>query len=466
MWMNPYFPPPLGNGAAAASFIREKHAEADSLNYGFLLFDSGDMFMGSPIGEFSKGKAIADYFNYCGYDVLAPGNHDYDLGVDVFKDFVSQVNGQFLGSNIVYEDTRQHVDYLKQYTIIEKNDIRIGIFSLLTQYMEGMTTPERFKNHDVLDEIETGRMYVDTLKSKGVDLIFALTGIGLRHDKELASSVPGIDVIFGSHSATALEKPYEDSVNHTIICQSYGHLTSIGFLDLSIDKKTKKIAGYQGELVDLLTEEIDEDTTMLRMVKDWEQKTQKNFDEVIGYSNDELTRPGFEESMIGDFITDAMREYFNVDIAIHNSGGIRANLPRGEVTYRDMYNIDALSNTAVLMEMTGKQVIDALEIGMNGHHAIFQISGIKMKYNSKNPIGKRMIGVYTDDGSEIDTLETYTVVTNSFLAAGGGDYAIFKAAKNIQETLTYLRNIMAIYVQKHSPIQRRIEGRIVDVSKK
>ncbi len=465
-WMSPYFPPPLGNGAAAATFIKQKQAEAESLGYGFLLVDCGDMFMGSPIGEFSKGLAVVDYFNYCGYDVISPGNHDYDLGVEVFKELVKSTKAVFLGSNIVYEDTRAQVEYLKPYTIIETGGISIGLFSLLTQNMEGMTTPEKFKNHDVLKEVETAKAYVDTLKSKEVDLVFALTGIGLRHDQRVADSVPGIDIILGSHSSTALETPYEDPANHTIICQAYSHLSSVGFLDLWIDKRTKKIAGYHGELVDLLSEQIDDDTVMLGIIKKWEDLTQKEFDEVIGYSNEELTRTGFEESTLGNLITDALREYFSVDLAIHNSGGIRANMPKGEVTYRDCYDIDALSNTAVLMRMTGKQIIEMLEIGYNGHHAIFQVSGIRLKWNSKEPIGQRIIEVITEDGLPIDTLRDYTIATNSFLAAGGGEYTIFLHAKDIQDSFSYFRNIIAEYVKKHSPIDRTIEGRIIDLGRK
>ncbi|MEO0095892.1 MAG: 5'-nucleotidase C-terminal domain-containing protein [candidate division WOR-3 bacterium] len=465
-WINPYFPPPIGNAAGAATLIREKKKEADSLGYGFLLLDTGDMFVGSPIGEFSKGKAVVDYFNYCGYDLLSPGNHDYDMGVDVFKDIVKSVNAQFICSNIVYEDTKENVEYLKPYTIIEFGDLKIGVFGLLTEYMKGMTTPERFKNHAVLPEIETARRYVDTLKSKGVDLIFGMTGIGLRHDKRLAENVPGIDVIFGSHSSTALEEPYEDSINHTIICQNYSHLTSIGFLDLNIDKKTKRIIGYRGELIDLLSDEIELDTILLNMLTKWEQDTKKGFDEVIGYAKRDLTRAGFEESPMGNLITDAMREYFNADIAIHNSGGIRANLKKGEITYKDCYYVDALSNTAVLMKMTGEQVKKVLEVGVNGRHAIFQVSGIKFKYNSKNPINERILEVRLYDGSLIKPEKEYLVVTNSFLAGGSGDYAIFKEGKDIQETFTYLRNIIADYIRKNSPIDKEIEGRIVDLSRK
>ncbi len=464
--MNPYFPPPIGNAAAAATFIEGKRAEADSLGYGFLLIDAGDMFIGSPIGEFSNGKAVAEYFNYCGYDVVAPGNHDYDQGVDVFREFVGAVDAVFLGSNIVDEETRMVVDYLEPYTIVKQAGMRIGIFSLLTEYMSGMTTPERFANHEVMPEIETAEQCVDLLKEENVDMIFAITGIGLRHDKRVASTVKGIDVIIGSHSATALETPYEDSINHTIICQAYGHLSSIGFLDLWVDRQTQRIAGYRGELVDLLSEEINEDTVMLQIVEKWDSVTQKGFDEVIGYSEEELTRAGFEETAIGNLITDAMRERFEIDIAIHNSGGIRANLPKGDITYRDCYNIDALSNTAVLMDLSGKDVIEALEIGVNGHHAIFQVAGLEFKYDSKKPIGSRIIEVYLADGNPIQAQNTYSVATNSFLAAGGGEYVIFKSGTNVQDTFVYLRNVIADYVKKHSPIRGSVEGRIIDVARK
>ncbi|MEO0137772.1 MAG: 5'-nucleotidase C-terminal domain-containing protein [candidate division WOR-3 bacterium] len=465
-WINPYFPPPIGNAAAAASFIREKKREADSLNYGFLLLDTGDMFVGSPIGEFSRGQAVVDYFNYCGYNLLSPGNHDYDMGVEVFKEIVKNVNAQFICSNIVYEDTWENVEYLKPYTLINFGELKIGVFGLITEYMKGMTTPERFKNHAVLPEIETARRYVDTLKSKGVDLIFAMTGIGLRHDKRLAENVPGIDVIFGSHSATALEEPYEDSINHTIICQNYSHLTSIGFLDLKIDKKTKKIVGYQGALIDLLSDEVELDTILLQRLKNWEREVQKGFDEVIGYARRELTRAGFEESPMGNLITDAMRVYFNADIAIHNSGGIRANFRKGEITYRDCYYVDALSNTAVLMRVTGEQVRKILEVGVNGRHAIFQVSGIRFKYDSRKPINERVIEIRREDGSLLDPEKEYLLVTNSFLAAGGGDYAVFKEGRDIQDTFTYLRNIIADYVRKNSPVDKGVEGRIIDVSRK
>jgi 2',3'-cyclic-nucleotide 2'-phosphodiesterase (5'-nucleotidase family) len=310
----------------------------------------------------------------------------------------------------------------------------------------------------------TAQRMVDSLLAQDVDLIFALTGIGLRHDKRIASAVPGIDVIFGSHSSNALEFPYEDSIHHTIICQSYSHLTCVGFLDLSIDTITNRIAGYHGELIDLISDQIESDSAVQRMIARWEEETQKGFDQVIGYSREELTRAGFEESTVGNLITDAMREYFHADIALHNSGGIRANLPRGDITYRDCYNIDALSNTAVILTMTGELLRRVLEVGFNGHHAIFQVSGISLEWDPGRDVGERILKVFDERGLAIDDGTQYTVVTNSYLAAGGGEYAVFKEADDVKETFTYLRNILADYIREHSPIEMQIQGRIINAT--
>jgi 2',3'-cyclic-nucleotide 2'-phosphodiesterase (5'-nucleotidase family) len=118
------------------------------------------------------------------------------------------------------------------------------------------------------------------------------------------------------------------------------------------------------------------------------------------------------------------------------------------------------------MVMTGRQIIETLEIGVNGHHAIFQVSGLKFVYDSRKPIGERVQEVSTADGTPIDPEGRYTLVTNSFLAAGGGEYVIFKSGENITDSFHYLRNIIAEYITKHSPIVGRIEGRIVDIGRR
>ncbi|MCX8014759.1 MAG: 5'-nucleotidase C-terminal domain-containing protein, partial [candidate division WOR-3 bacterium] len=241
---------------------------------------------------------------------------------------------------------------------------------------------------------------------------------------------------------------------------AYSRLTAVGLLKLKIERQTKKIAGYEGKLLNLFGEEIVLNKDYLNRLATWQAEVEKGFDDVIGICKRELTRSGFEESPIGNLITDAMREFANADIAVTNSGGIRANLPQGEITYRHLYKVEQFGNTAVTMTMTGEQVWQMLEVSVIGYHAIFQVSGVKMVYNRKAPPNKKLISVEIN-GQPIDFKREYKVVTNNFLAAGGGSYGIFKQAKDVEDTYVLIRDIVAQYIKRHSPIDYKVEGRII-----
>ena len=213
-------------------------------------------------------------------------------------------------------------------------------------------------------------------------------------------------------------------------------------------------------MIDLYGEEFPLDQGYLARLQNWQKDAEKGFDEIIGFSKRDMTRAGMDECTVGDLITDAMREHFNADIAVHNSGGIRANIAQGDVSYRDVYKVDVFGNTAVAMTMTGKQVWDMLEMSINGHHAIFQVSGLKMVYDRQALPGQKLISVQIS-GQPIDLNKNYKIVTNSFLAAGGGEYGIFKQPTDAEDSYMPLRDIMADYIKKHTPIDYKIEGRIL-----
>jgi len=325
-----------------------------------------------------------------------------------------------------------------------------------------MVSAEILKGFDIIKHYDAVRKYLPEMRAKGVDIIIGLTHIGHSHDQRLADSVPGIDVIIGAHSHTGIEPPLEMPRYHTIIQQAYSKLTTVGLLDLTIDMRTKKIAGYKGTLFDLQTEAFLLNKEFLSKVKEWQRIAEKDFDKVVGYSKKELTRAGMAECPAGNLITDALREHFNAHIAVHNSGGIRANIPAGDVTFRDIYKVDIFGNTAVTMKMTGKQVLEMLEVSVNGHHAIFQVSGLKMIYDKAKPIGSRILSVMIGE-EPLDSLRSYKVVTNSYLAAGFGEYGIFQKGTDIEDSYLPLRDIIAEYIQKHSPVDAKVEGRIVSV---
>jgi 2',3'-cyclic-nucleotide 2'-phosphodiesterase (5'-nucleotidase family) len=457
-WMSPQYPPPIGNAPAAITVIRELRAEAERKGYGFLFFDTGDLFSGTPIGEFSRGQSVIDFLNSAGCDLHVPGNHDFDLGLDVFTDLVRRAQSPFVCANIVKQGTDSLWPVLLPDTIFERAGIRVGVFGLLTHYMKNNSTEKSFGGLDVLRHYVAGEREVARLKARGADIIVGATHIGYSHDRNLVDSIPGIDVIIGGHSHTGLQAPTEFPRYHTIVAQTYGRLTSLGLLDLTIDTETRRIAGYTGDLIELNGDEIALDTATLRQVNAWRSQSEVGFDVVVGTARRLLTRGGNDESPMGNLVTDAMREAFQGDVGIHM--GVRNNLGPGDITYREVYRTDPFGNTVVTLKLTGAQLWDVLEVGVNGHHAMFQLSGAKLVYSPGKPAGKRLVSVEVG-GLPLDTARTYRVVTNSYLATGSGEYAVFLKGSEIEDTYSTIREVLTDYIKKHSPVDAHIEGRIL-----
>ncbi|MEO0080520.1 MAG: bifunctional UDP-sugar hydrolase/5'-nucleotidase [candidate division WOR-3 bacterium] len=459
-WLSSHFPPPLANAPGALTVINELRSKAQRNGYGFLLLDGGDVFKGTPLGDFTRGQAVVDFYRRAGYDAIAVGNHDFDFGWRVLKEMVDSSRIPWLATNIHVAGTDTCPGFLKSGLIFERGGIKVGLFGLVTKYLTGMVSDSALEGLTVLPYHDLARQEIERLRRQGADIIIALDHIGYTHDQRLADSVPGIDVIIGAHSHTGVEPPFETPRYHTIIQQAYSKLSAIGLLDLEIDTATRRIVGYQGRLIDLLGEETPKDKAYLGYLESLRTIAEKGFDEIVGYSRRELTRGGHEETPIGNLITDAMREVFSTDIALHNSAGIRANIPEGAVTYRDIYKVEIFGNTVVTGEYTGRQVKELLEVSVNGHHAIFQVSGIKMVYDPARPIGQRVLSVLVND-VPLDSNRLYRLATNSFLAAGTGEYRVFAEGQNIEDSFLPLRDVIVQFIRRHSPVDARIEGRIV-----
>lgn len=459
-WINPNFPPPIGNAAAVATIIKEERQRAEQNGWGFLLLEGGDIFQGTPLGEFTQGRAVMDFMNLMGYDAMTVGNHDYDKGQEVIGALIAGAEFPVLGANLVDSLSGRTVENLKPFVVLEKGGLRIGIFGLITHYLRGMATPENIKGLDIAREVATARQMVDSLKARNVDLVIGLLHTGYRHDKAIADSVPGIDVIVGAHSHTGLRQAYEDPKHHTIIVQTYGNLSSIGKLELLIDPATKRIVNYDSELKELFTEAVPQDAAVSKIVAQGTAQAEKGFDEKLGESLTDMKRGGGDrESSIGNFVCNAMMDATGAEIAFQNSAGIKGDIMKGDITYRSLYKVDAFGNYLVTMDMTGSQVIKTCETSVLGYHAIFQVGGIQMTYDAKRPIWQRVTGV-TFNGQPIDTAKIYKVVTNNFLGAGGGNYKVFQEGTNRMDTYIQLRQAMVDYVRKNTPVDVRIEGRI------
>ena len=178
-----------------------------------------------------------------------------------------------------------------------------------------------------------------------------------------------------------------------------------------------------------------------------------------------------EESAMGDLIADAMRAASGADVAITNGGGIRADRtydPGTVLTRRDILSELPFGNVTVLTEITGQQIVEALENGFsqveNGAGRFPQVSGIEVVYDPTAPAGSRVVSVKIN-GADLDVNATYKVATNDFMLNGGDGYGALGGGNVLINAGNgnLMANDVMNYVEAAGTVSPTIEGRIKTV---
>ena len=446
----------VGGAAYLAPMIQ---AERSKNPDGILLLSAGDTFQGTPVSNLFKGRSVTDVMNYLKFDAMAVGNHEFDWGMDVLQHLTASSRFPYLSANIKDERSR-YLPGVKPYIIVERKNVKIAIMGITTPEVPRITTPDRFKHMTVDRPEDIIPRFIKQAKDEGAVIIIVLSHLGLDADKDLAQRISGIHVIVGGHSHTALENPAV--VGNTIIVQAGAYGLYLGVLKLKIDPDTGRIIGHteEKELEKVIaSKDRPYDKEMARIIHAYYARIQKEYSRVVGETSVPLVRYHQRESNIGNFICDTMRKKTGTDIAFINSGAIRNNIPKGRITLEQVFTLLPFDNILVTMKLTGKQILEILEQNAKLEHGILQVSGMEIRYDLSEPAGSRVRKVYIGRRS-LDPKKTYTVTTIDFLAAGGDAFSPFKEAKNIMYG-TALRDVIVSYLEKHSPISPRIEGRII-----
>jgi len=331
---------------------------------------------------------------------------------------------------------------------------------MTTPEVPRITTPGRFKHMTVDRPEDVLPRLIKKAKDEGAVIIIVLSHLGLDADKDLAQRIPGIHVIVGGHSHTALENPVV--AGNTIIVQAGAYGLYLGVLKLKIDPATGKIIRHteEKELEKVMAgKDRPYDKELARIIHAYYGRIEKEYSKVVGESSVPLVRYHQRESNIGNFICDTMQKKTGTDMAFINSGAIRNNIPKGRITLEQVFTLLPFDNILVTMKLTGKQILEILEQNAKLEHDILQVSGMEIRYDLSEPAGSRVREVYIGR-RVLDTEKTYTVTTIDFLAAGGDAFSPFKEGNNIVYG-TALRDVIVSYLEKHSPISPRIEGRII-----
>ncbi len=434
-----------------------------------LLLLAGDSFHGTIPANLTEGESVVEVMNAMEFDAMVPGNHDFNFGYERLLELKAMAEFDILGANIIKEDgSGSDFDPYMVYEM--ENGLRVGVFGISTPETKTKSHPANTVGIEFADIIETGNAAVEELEEMEVDLIVALVHLGVDGSSvdtayKLADNVDGIDLIVDGHSHSIMGEGAGELRNGALIVQAGNYLRNVGVVKVEIMDGEPVFAAALHQYEELKALEADE--YIAGIVAESIAPIEEMQQEVVGNTLVELdgvrenVRAG--ETNLGNLITDAMIEASGADVALTNGGGIRASIDAGEITLGEVLTAFPFTNVLTNIEVTGAELMLALEHGVKDYPApaghFPHVSGMSYIFDPNQEVGSRIIELRID-GVPVVMEETYMMVTNDFLAAGGDGYTMFEG----KEILAYsglLSEVLEEYLRENPDISPAVEGRIV-----
>ncbi|MEM6759716.1 MAG: bifunctional UDP-sugar hydrolase/5'-nucleotidase [Pseudomonadota bacterium] len=455
----------FGGFARVKTAIDAKKAELSGQNV--LTLDAGDPFQGSLFYTTYKGAAEAEFMEQMGYDAMAVGNHEFDDGPEGLQGFVEKVSFPVISGNLDLSGEATLNGKVDDHVVLEMGGKKIGIVSALAT--DTVETSSPGPNVIFQDEIEALTADVAALEADGVDIIIALTHVGLPVDLNIAEAVPGIDVVIGGHSHTLMEgDAYPTMVGNTAVAQAYAYTKYLGHMTVTFDDNGVVTAASGAPM--LLDASVEPDAGFAARIAEMgapieEMKTRVVAEAASAIEGDRSVCRT-QECPMGSLIADAMLARVKdqgIDIAIQNGGGIRASIDAGEVTMGEVLTVLPFQNTLSTFEVSGQAMIDALENGVSQIEEVKgrfpQVAGMSFSFDATQPVGSRISDVMVGD-APIDPAKVYGVVSNNYVRNGGDGYAMFTTAANAYDFGPDLADVLAEYLAAQGPFEPYTDGRI------
>jgi 2',3'-cyclic-nucleotide 2'-phosphodiesterase (5'-nucleotidase family) len=285
-----------------------------------------------------------------------------------------------------------------------------------------------------------------------------------KTDRAIATAVPELTAVIGGHDQILLS-PFR-KVGDVPIFQAFEKGKYLGRIDLQIDPLSKKARLVSNSYLPV-TAKIKVDPRIDAIIAGYRAKLDAGFKEVIGESkvflDAERERIRYEETNLGNFVTDLVREYSGARIALINSGSLRASIDAGPITLEDVFKTMPYANEIVVIELTGAQVLQALTRSVMGTRededgGFLHVSGLRFKVRGK-AIEEVAVG---KDKEPLKPGQIYRVAISDFLASGGDGYKMF-SGQQAEYTGLPLRELIVDTIRSRKVIESRVEGRIVRV---
>ncbi|SDB12717.1 5'-nucleotidase [Pseudobutyrivibrio sp. YE44] len=460
--------------AALRNEIKARGAEV-------ILADAGDYSQGTPYVSTTKGVYAVTMMNAAGYDLATLGNHEFDYGYEQVKSNVARGKFKTICANIF--DAKGKLLFDPTYVYTTANGVKIGFFGMDTPETQTKVNPALIKGVKFAEKNElytSAQTQIDALKAQGCDLVICLGHLGVDDESapdghrsvDMLAHTTGIDLVIDGHSHTVMTA----GENKEAVSSTGTKNANAGIV--IIDNVTKKI---EDRFLVELNDTVVKDPAIEALSKHITDLVDAEYGVELAKSEVDLNgnkAPGVrtEETNLGDLIADGLKwsvlkEKGAVSVAddhvvaITNGGGIRASIKAGSVTKKDINTVLPFGNTVAVVYVKGSVLLEALEASTyctpGAVGGFPQVSGIKFTVDTTVPFAQGeaypestyykpaaigRVTIESINGKPFKADDTYAVVTNNFVAAGGDTYYAFGSAVNQFDTGIVMDEAVMDYV--------------------
>ncbi|QYK52367.1 MAG: 5'-nucleotidase C-terminal domain-containing protein [Fimbriimonadaceae bacterium] len=464
----------VGGYARQASVILKLREE--SVNP--VLFNAGDVFQGTLYFNEYDGLADLAFMNLVGYQAMAVGNHEFDKGIATLTNFARLARFPLLAANLDLSKEPELEKYVKKSTVMEVGGEKIGLIGCVPDELMQVILP--IPTIRVLDFQKSIQTEADNLKKQGINKIFLLSHAGIEREIAFSSKFKNIDMIIGGHSHSLLGEvdipgftgsrgayPYvgKDANNEPILVVSaweWGKV--VGKIELEFNEKGV-LTKWQGGPV-LVDDTWPENPFVASLVAAFEKPINvKKNTPIAKLENDLSQRWDFDsgEGLMGNVIADAVlakTKGLGSVAAFWNAGGVRSSLSAGQINYGSLVEVCPFGNTLVVIDLTGKEIMDSIELGLLGGGMLLPSKGFSYTFDPAAAPGQRLKSASLN-GQAIVPTRTYKVTVSNFTVGGGDGHEVLKNAKGTRIDTGFIDlEALIEYFQSNTPVKMTNEGRI------
>lgn len=447
-----------------AKMVTAVNAEK-AANPNTLVVSAGDNFQGTAMSNLTKGEPVNEMMKQLGVTVSAVGNHEFDWGLDNFGKWALDGGYDFLASNIYDKTTGQPVTWAKPYKIVTVDGVKIGLIGIATPETVTKTKAEHVANLEFRDPAVAAQTWINYLEDGKAtegkpDVIIAVTHLGsdqANSGTDTTAAVTGVDIENLCKNTTGLDGAVTGHshmsvagyINGVAIIQANKQGRALGKLTITInaDNTVKSIVPA---VIDYSTSKVQlvPDEAAKAAFDNWNTNLSPILEVKLGVATGTLTHDNKTNvSVLGKWVCEAMAEATGSQIAFQNGGGLRTEIPAGDITYGLMYTVMPFDNTLVTMDLKGSDVLKAVEHGIDLPTAGYgSFSGLIVEYDPALTYGSKVTKITLADKTALDLNKTYKVVTNDFMVTGGDGYD-FSGATNVVDTFIPIRDMLVDKVE-------------------